>query len=143
MGDLTEAGGDMAAAYTRSDRLRRELERLENRLTNPGPEETRESLAALLAEDFREYGSSGRTYDSAAVVAALMKGGRSAVHFDDYRVRRLGRDVALATYVARTAAGARWVPPALRSSLWQRSAGTWRLVFHQGTRAEHVLPASG
>jgi len=132
----------MGAAKPAGERLRRELEALEKRLTNPGPEETRDSLAALLAHDFREYGSSGRTYDAAAVVAALLKGGRSVVRFDEYRVRRLGRDVALATYVARTAAGARWVPPALRSSLWQRNGGVWRLVFHQGTREDHVVPPS-
>ena len=126
----------MTARTSRGERLQHALESLEYRLTNPGAEETRDSLAALLAGDFREYGSSGRSYDGTAVVAALMAGGRSVVRFEDFRVRTLGRDVALVTYVARTAAGPRWVPPSRRSSVWERRAGEWRLVFHQGTRAD-------
>ena len=132
----------MAVKVDRGERLQHALEVLEYRLTNPGPEETRDSLAALLAEDFREYGSSGRIYDGAAVVTALLAGGRSIVRFEDFRARALGRNVALATYLARTAAGPRWVPPSRRSSLWERRAGTWRLVFHQGTRADPGEPAA-
>lgn len=132
----------MSARPGAGESLRLELESLEYRLTNPGADETRDSLGALLAEDFREYGSSGRRYDAAAVVAALLAGGRSAVRFEDYHVRMLGRDVALVTYLARTTPGPRWVPPAWRSSLWQHRDGGWRLVFHQGTRADAAQSTS-
>jgi hypothetical protein len=107
----------MTATPTGGDRLRLEIGDREERLTNPGPEETRESLGAPLADDFREYGSSGRRFGAAAVLEALLAGGRSPGRREDHRVRELGRDVALASYLARTAAGPRWAPPSLRSSL--------------------------
>jgi hypothetical protein len=132
----------VSARLSKDEKLRRDIEAFEERLTNPGPDETRENLGALLAEDFREYGSSGRGCDAAAVVEALMAGDRSSVQFEGYRVRALGRDVALATYLARTAPGPRWVPPALRRSPWQRRDGAWRLVFHQSTRADAAESAS-
>jgi hypothetical protein len=126
----------------RGDRLRLESEGREERLTNPGPDETGDSLAALPADDVRGYGSSGRRFDAAAARDALLAGGRSPLRREACRVRPPGRDAALATGLARTAPAARRVPPSLRSSLRQRHAGTWRLVFHRVTRADAAEPHS-
>ena len=49
----------------------------EERLAMPTASESRASLAALLAADFREFGSSGRIYGAATTLAALTAGGAS------------------------------------------------------------------
>jgi hypothetical protein len=132
----------MSTINTADENLFAELRALEIRLTNPGPEETRESLGELFVPAFREYGSSGREYDAAAVLDALLKPGRAEIRFEDFRAVLVARDVVLLTYVSHAAPGRGWKRPARRSSLWRREAGAWRIVFHQGTWLADE-PASG
>lgn len=95
-------------------------------------------VGALLAADFREFGSSGRVYDKAMVVetlAAEMPGAHSALPMIvDFAAQRLAPDVVLVTYCSvaysQEDSTERTV---LRSSIWQRVEGTWLMVFHQGT----------
>jgi hypothetical protein len=114
-----------------------ELRVLEERLAMPAPSESRDTLGALLAPDFREFGSSGRVYDAASTLDALIPGGRPRVILESFKVVSMAEGVVLVTYLSRSFAGPGWKPPALRSSLWVRRASGWQMVFHQGTR----LPA--
>ena len=114
--------------------MEQELRTLEERLAMPAASESRESLAALLAAEFREFGSSGRIYDLANTLEALVAGNRPALKFEDFSVQPVSGGAVLVTYVSRSVSGPGWKPPALRSSLWVRRSDRWQLVFHQGTR---------
>jgi hypothetical protein len=114
-----------------------ELRVLEERLAMPAPSESRDTLGALLAPEFREFGSSGRIYDAASTLDALIPGGCPPVILEDFKAVSMTEGVVLVTYLSRSFAGPGWKPPALRSSLWIRRASGWQMVFHQGTR----LPA--
>jgi hypothetical protein len=99
---------------------------LERRLLEPELRRDREALGALLHEDFREFGASGRVYDRDSVVEALLASGGASAQAVDFRATRLGPDAILVTY--RTDA------PSLRTSVWVRGAhGSWRVLHHQGT----------
>jgi len=111
-----------------------ELRALEERLAMPAAAESRESLAQLLAPDFREFGSSGKIHDLATTLEALIPGGRTALKFEDFAVRSVSDDAVLVTYISRSLSGPGWKPPALRSSLWVRREHQWQMLFHQGTR---------
>lgn len=93
-----------------------------------------ETLGELLAEEFVEFGSSGRTFDKAGIVAALEAEGARHLSLRDFRARQLAPGVVLATYRAIA-----WPVEddservSLRSSLWVLRGGRWRLLFHQGT----------
>jgi hypothetical protein len=90
-----------------------------------------EAVSGLLADDFLEFGSSGRVWDKPAIVESLRHeawGIQAAV--EDFKVRELAADIALVTYVAKAADSS----GTLRSSIWKRMDGRWRMVFHQGTR---------
>ena len=94
--------------------------------------EVRASAAALdrlLDPDFREIGASGRLWTRAAAIEAVPTWEQTAPILDeDMEGRRLAGDLVLLTYVSDSD-GRR----ARRSSLWRRSGGSWRMVFHQGT----------
>ena len=94
--------------------------------------EVRASAAALdrlLDPDFREIGASGRLWTRAAAIEAVPTWEQAAPILDeDMEARRLAGDLVLLTYVSDHD-GRR----ARRSSLWRRSGGSWRMVFHQGT----------
>lgn len=107
-----------------------ELRALEERLLRLETRTSAADLAALLTDDFVEFGSSGRVFDKAAIIASLASETDALVHrIEDFRAVALAADVALVTYrLVVTAA------PSLRSSLWRRTGDHWRLQFHQGTR---------
>jgi hypothetical protein len=108
---------------------------LEERLAMPGAAESRESLAALLAPGFREFGASGQVHaDVPALLDALLPGTRPRLVFEEFAAVRVAADTVLVTYRSKSAPGPGWKPPALRSSLWIKRDGRWQLLFHQGTR---------
>jgi hypothetical protein len=92
--------------------------------------------AELLADDFIEFGSSGRVFDKAKILAALASeiDNPLSSNATDFKVMRLGPDTALVTY--RTYRNAEPSIGALRSSIWKRHNGQWQMIFHQGTKSE-------
>ena len=88
-------------------------------------------MSELLAEEFVEFGSSGRQFNKAQVVAALQSESPVQVTASEFKVWLLSSQIALVTYQAQ-----RHGDPSvhtLRSSIWQQKEGQWQMVFHQGT----------
>lgn len=102
---------------------------LELRLLDPDVRSNPREVASLLADSFAEFGSSGQVYTKSDTVATLAAEVRQDIDAADFEVTELAPDVALVTYRAN-AAGV----TALRSSIWKKGDGAWRMVFHQGTR---------
>lgn len=86
----------------------------------------------LLADDYVEFGASGRVWDRHGMLAALAADAAvaqaAAITDDDLTGRVLANGLVLLTYRSATSGRS-----ALRSSLWRREAGEWRVFFHQGT----------
>ncbi len=78
----------------------------------------------LIADDFVEFGRSGRVWTRETIRQLLEGPPGDAVLIEAFEVALLADDVALVTY---RAAGAN------RSSIWVRHDGRWKLRFHQGT----------
>jgi hypothetical protein len=109
---------------------------LEERLVDPAFRIDSESVAALLADDFLEFGISGRSFDKASTLVELKnEPPRKASLLNDFSVRELSPGVVLVTYRAtrRDLAG-QSIGQSWRSSIWMHRDGGWQLTFHQGTR---------
>ncbi|WP_297900069.1 nuclear transport factor 2 family protein [Metallibacterium sp.] len=91
-----------------------------------------DAIAALLASDFEEIGSSGRRYDRDSMLAALGTAILDAAEITDFSLRLLAADLALVSFRTRVRRGG-IVLHSLRSSLWRREYDAWRIAFHQGT----------
>ena len=115
---------------TQPDALTAALHTLELRLLDPRQRQTGE-LVELLAPSFLEIGRSGRVYTRDTALAALQTEQAPSLTLTQFVARRLTDDAALVTYRSCTQAD----PPecALRSSVWLRERGAWRIVFHQAT----------
>jgi hypothetical protein len=111
-----------------------ELQRLELMLLDPGVRRDRKRVEELLAEDFLEFGSSGRVWTREATLELLATETYIQPGVEDFACRMLSDDVALLTYrsVRRKADGGVQAE-ALRSSVWIRTHGKWKMRFHQGT----------
>ncbi|NEU28189.1 DUF4440 domain-containing protein [Paenibacillus polymyxa] len=93
----------------------------------------REDFERLLADDYLEYGSSGKKYDKSMQLSFLI--GKSPLDYipfviTDFNIRLLSSNIVHATYCTESIdAGNK----SLRSSIWKLNEGQWQLVFHQGT----------
>ncbi len=118
------------------DSLRQNLLDLENRLLNPEIRKSATELNRLLADEFIEFGSSGRSYNKRAIIAQLADETPSEFTISDFNGMLLSSDIVLVTYRAARKAGPGESPIiSLRSSIWRHSKGTWQMLFHQGTKA--------
>jgi len=110
------------------------LTALEESLWRPATRFDRAHLERVLADDFDEFGRSGRHWSRAASIAAEAAPFETVLPLPGLRVRELGPDAALLTYRSETVyPDDDAVHAANRSSVWQRIDGEWRLRFHQGT----------
>jgi hypothetical protein len=90
---------------------------------------SRAAVSELLADEFIEFGSSGRTFNKAQIIEALEKEeSDQQVAVEDFVAQELAPGVVLVTYVVKNSG-------TLRSSIWKLIDGRWQMVFHQGTKA--------
>jgi hypothetical protein len=114
----------MSERLTHLIELERELHRMDVR-------RDRDRLEQLLTPDFTEIGVSGRVYDRLAIMIELQQDRDDVdIQAKDFSARRVSDDVVLVQYSTEGPSG-----PAHRTSLWVRYFDSWRLAFHQGTRA--------
>ena len=108
--------------------LEEELWREETRFDIPYMEQ-------VLAEDFFEFGRSGRVYRRKDTLSIPKSPIDAILPLPDFEARLLTADVAQVTYnTTVTYNGV--VQKGHRSSIWSRSGAGWVLRFHQGTPYE-------
>ena len=112
------------------------FEELERRLHDPAVRRDRAQVHTLLADEFREFGSSGRIYDKDLMLELLQKESTPlyVLSAEGFATQELAENVVLLTYVStRTNLESGDIVRALRSSVWVKRSGLWQMYFHQGT----------
>lgn len=108
---------------------------LEQRLAQVGKRLSAEEASSLIAEDFLEFGSSGKVWSKAEIMAAMSQWSPVERTVNDFRVRELSTSVCLVTYKVIRVDG-QPAPFSLRSSIWRKCGESWQIVFHQGTNVK-------
>jgi hypothetical protein len=94
---------------------------LETALHKKNVRNSPEAVTELLADEFIEFGSSGRIFDKTTIIEMLKNEVVDLqVTVANFGVRELTPGVALVTYHTNHA---------LRSSIWQLMDGRWQMVF--------------
>jgi hypothetical protein len=106
----------------------------EERLLDPSVRRDSEQVSTLLADDFVEFGSSGRTFDKAQVLEYL----RDELPQEEALIRNfvakpLSSTVFLITYRATRGDLGVHHSDSWQCSIWVKRDGRWQLQFHQGT----------
>jgi hypothetical protein len=120
-----------------SDRAASQLRRLEQSLLDAAVRRDGDRLRHLLADDFLEFGSSGRIWTRRSIIDMLAaETNFQPPRIEEFQVNLLAEKVALVTYrtVRTDPKTGEHVCSSLRSSIWTRQDGEWRMRFHQGTR---------
>lgn len=117
-----------------SNAIVRQLRKLEEDLLKPETRKDREAVAALLADDFYEFGSSGRIFSKPEIIQALQTEVPAQISIADFRVRSLAAGIALITYRAvKQGEAGQEIRTSLRGSVWVIRDERWQMLFHQGT----------
>jgi hypothetical protein len=130
----------IARASSASDQLAAHLFSLEVALHDPAVRRDRARVESLLAEDFQEFGASGRVWSRSHILDLLESEPARTITAHDLACHLVAEGVALITYRAVSIDPRTSEPLAtLRSSLWICGDGEWKMRFHQGTR-EQIRP---
>ncbi len=109
---------------------------LETSLHKKEVRNSREQVNLLLADDFVEFGKSGRVYHKQDTLDGL-EGEQIdlEIQVSDFNARELAVDVVLVTYTASMLDTDNITKICTnRSSVWINRNGRWQMVFHQGTK---------
>ena len=110
---------------------------LEQKLHRPEVRRSPAVVRALLADEFIEFGSSGKVYDKASIIDALADESSAEAalvpEVHHFAVQSLAPDTVLVTYQTSRRAEGTTERATLRSSIWKLIDGRWQMLFHQGT----------
>lgn len=134
-----EAIQDVPVLYVRwymNDNETKTFYNLETSLHKKEVRNSRDTVSSLLADDFLEFGRSGRMFEKQDIIAGLEQ---EAVDLEitvsDFAARKLAEDVVLVTYTASMLDEDHTSTIATRrSSVWVLQDGNWKMTFHQGTK---------
>ncbi|MEH2464538.1 nuclear transport factor 2 family protein [Nostoc sp.] len=108
----------------------------EERLLQSDVRKSAKDIMDLLAEEFIEFGSSGRVFDKQQIINSLQNELiESLTHraITEFKTLVLTTGVVLVTYrIVRHISGEQPVH-SLRSSIWKLNNDRWKMIFHQGT----------
>jgi hypothetical protein len=88
----------------------------------------------LLAENFFEFGRSGKIYSRSECLAIEQQPILAKLPLENFKLHHVSENTVLITYISEVTYES--VQRANRSSLWVKDNGSWKLRFHQGTPCE-------
>lgn len=115
-----------------SNKDRTELERLEQELWMEETRFNRKYMEQIMADDFIEFGRSGRTYSKEDCLSHEREPINAILPLQNLNIRLLTQDTAQVTYNSEVTYDD-IIEKGRRSSIWTRSGKGWVLRFHQGT----------
>jgi hypothetical protein len=110
------------------------IKALELELLQPEVRKSKERLNELIADNFLEIGSSGKSYNKQDIINELPEEEETKFTVKDFNTIEISPDTILATYQAeKEVSDINGNILSSRSSIWQNKNGDWQMIFHQGT----------
>ncbi len=113
--------------------IEREIKYLEELLLKPQIRKSVAYLSKILADDFIEFGSSGRVFTKKKIIKSLQEESNPKLSLTNFKLKELGGDYFLATYKGISEENGENFY-SLRSSIWLKKNERYVMIFHQGTK---------
>ncbi len=94
-------------------------------------------METLLADDFIEFGRSGRIYSRDQTLSIQKQPIDAVIPLPDFKASLITENVALVTYNSEVKCNGTLLK-GRRSSIWTRAENGWVIRFHQGTPYENT-----
>lgn len=115
--------------YKELNAMAKQICELEEKLLNTEVRTSPDELSRLLADDFFEFGSSGKVWHKRDLMGEE-GAGEVRMTLSGFELHPLSGEAVLATYrIMNEETGGE----TLRSSIWKFRDGRWQMFFHQGT----------
>ena len=113
-----------------------QIKQLELKLLHLDLKTEPELINDLLSHDFEEISQSGKINARRDVVDWLI---HKDIHLqwslNDFRIRMLADELVMAMYTAQKMNDRNNLSKgSMRTSIWQRQGGTWKMIFHQASK---------
>ncbi|MBN3897415.1 MAG: nuclear transport factor 2 family protein [Nostoc sp. NOS(2021)] len=113
------------------------LREFEECLLQPDVRKSAKDVMDLLADEFIEFGSSGRVFDKQQIIKSLQNEPIEPLtqrSITEFKTLVLATGVILVTYrIVRHGGSGEQPVHSLRSSIWKLNNDRWKMIFHQGT----------
>ena len=117
-----------------TDQLKNYLKSLEQKLLLRETRKNPHELEKIIADKFFEIGSSGKIWNKKTVIEALNNEPQTDISMTDFRFTLLSENVALINYTSHHKQNNDNPSfKSLRTSVWKKFNGNWKIIFHQGT----------
>jgi hypothetical protein len=114
--------------------LQNTIYELEISLLNPEVRSSFDQLNVLLADDFKEFGSSGLVYTKQNVLERLPSNTDKVIYaVSDFITKNLSDDTVMSNFKTDRIINDTEKVSSLRTSLWRKENDRWKMFFHQGT----------
>ena len=113
--------------------IEKQIKNLEELLLQPDVRKSALELSKFLAEDFFEFGSSGKVFTRKEIIKSLKEGHNLKLSLTNFKLMELGENHYLATYKALKEENGEKIY-SLRSSIWRKNNESYVMIFHQGTK---------
>jgi hypothetical protein len=94
-------------------------------------------MESILADDFFEFGRSGKIYSRKETLYILLQKIDAVVPLQNFKLHYISDDVVQTTYISEVTYDNE-KQFANRSSIWVKKTDRWNLYFHQGTPVEKI-----
>jgi len=92
-----------------------------------------DKLNELIADDFTEYGRSGKTFNKQEIISMLLNNDAPRVKLENFQIKNLSVDVTIVNYLSYIENENGKIEKTLRTSIWKLYGENWKIFFHQGT----------
>lgn len=117
------------------EELKNTIYELETSLLKPEVRSSFDKLNLLLADDFKEFGSSGLIYDKKHILERLTSNTNNVVYVaSDFEIKILSADIIMTNFKTYRTINDTEKVSSLRTSLWRKEENGWMMFFHQGTQ---------
>ncbi len=114
--------------------LKNHLLKLEEELLKPEIRSHPDRLNQLLADDFFEFGSSGKVWHKEGNYINGLS--NREMILSEFEIHPISEAAVLATYRIHDKTRSQ---KTLRSSIWRNNNGKWEMIFHQGTLTDEIV----
>ena len=110
-----------------------EIQKLEIELADPFVRKDINRLSLLIADDFKEFGSDGKSYNKDNILELLPDSESVSYQLSEFEFKNLAKDCVLVRYRSSSLD-----ENTFRTSIWTKTAGNWQIVHHQSTIIPNV-----
>jgi hypothetical protein len=110
------------------------LQELEMELVQPATWRNTARLSELIDDEFEEFGSSGKRYRKQDILNSLPKENNVQCKLSHFEFKTLSKVCILVKYKSTSP-----VTVSLRSSVWVKNSGNWKILHHQATLIQNAV----